>query len=82
VAAAAAAAIASSAGIATVEADTSKTKPPLLRSRTLPAIIVPGINILQAQIEARYGKGRKFSALFMHHFHFSISHFIFPSPSF
>lgn len=28
-----------------------KGKPPLLRSRTLPAIIVPGINILQAQID-------------------------------
>lgn len=25
--------------------------PPLLRSRTLPAIIVPGISILQAQID-------------------------------
>lgn len=24
--------------------------PPLLRSRTLPAIVVPGVNILQAQI--------------------------------
>ncbi|CAB3368420.1 Hypothetical predicted protein [Cloeon dipterum] len=57
VAAATAAAIASSAGIATVDAEPSKGKPPLLRSRTLPAIIVPGINILQAQIEARYGKG-------------------------
>jgi len=28
--------------------------PPLLRSRTLPAIVVPGINILQAQIDVRY----------------------------
>ncbi|XP_077260033.1 ankyrin repeat and fibronectin type III domain containing protein wide awake isoform X3 [Temnothorax americanus] len=27
---------------------------PLLRSRTLPAIVVPGLNILQAQIDARY----------------------------
>ncbi|XP_059477970.1 ankyrin repeat and fibronectin type-III domain-containing protein 1 isoform X3 [Neocloeon triangulifer] len=60
VAAAAAAAIASSAGIAAT-ADGgdagAKSKPPLLRSRTLPAIIVPGISILQAQIEARYNKG-------------------------
>ncbi|KAG8227365.1 hypothetical protein J437_LFUL000373 [Ladona fulva] len=32
--------------------------PPLLRSRTLPAIVVPGISILQAQIEARYAKGK------------------------
>lgn len=29
---------------------------PLLRSRTLPAIVAPGLSILQAQIEARYGK--------------------------
>lgn len=29
---------------------TSKKPPPLLRSRTLPAIIVPGVNILQAQL--------------------------------
>ena len=28
--------------------------PPLLRSRTLPAIVAPGLNILQAQIDARY----------------------------
>ncbi|KAK0173173.1 hypothetical protein PV328_006411 [Microctonus aethiopoides] len=27
---------------------------PLLRSRTLPAIVVPGLNILQKQIDARY----------------------------
>ncbi|KAK1124265.1 hypothetical protein K0M31_006638 [Melipona bicolor] len=27
---------------------------PLLRSRTLPAIVTPGLNILQAQIDARY----------------------------
>lgn len=27
---------------------------PLLRSRTLPAIVAPGLNILQAQIDARY----------------------------
>lgn len=27
-----------------------KKPPPLLRSRTLPAIIVPGVNILQAQL--------------------------------
>lgn len=37
---------------------------PLLRSRTLPAIVVPGLNILQKQIDARYanndiGKWRK-----------------------
>lgn len=30
-----------------------KQPPPLLRSRTLPAIIVPGINILQAQIDPK-----------------------------
>ncbi|KYN50642.1 hypothetical protein ALC56_00018, partial [Trachymyrmex septentrionalis] len=29
---------------------------PLLRSRTLPAIVVPGLNILQTQIDARYGE--------------------------
>ena len=27
---------------------------PLLRSRTLPAIVTPGLSILQAQIDARY----------------------------
>ncbi|XP_054282123.1 uncharacterized protein LOC128999573 [Macrosteles quadrilineatus] len=31
-----------------------KQPPPLLRSRTLPAIVVPGISILQAQIDTRY----------------------------
>ncbi|KAJ9599310.1 hypothetical protein L9F63_010204, partial [Diploptera punctata] len=31
--------------------------PPLLRSRTLPAIVVPGLSILQAQIDARYKNG-------------------------
>ncbi|XP_011158527.1 uncharacterized protein LOC105195024 isoform X4 [Solenopsis invicta] len=31
---------------------------PLLRSRTLPAIVVPGLNILQAQIDARYNERR------------------------
>lgn len=35
----------------------SQGKPPLLRSRTLPAIVVPGVNILQAQIDARYVPG-------------------------
>ncbi|KAK9712132.1 hypothetical protein QE152_g25053 [Popillia japonica] len=29
---------------------TAKKPPPLLRSRTLPAIVVPGVNILQAQL--------------------------------
>ncbi|KAJ8923140.1 hypothetical protein NQ315_001694, partial [Exocentrus adspersus] len=29
---------------------TSRKPPPLLRSRTLPAIVVPGVNILQAQL--------------------------------
>ncbi|KAG5885221.1 hypothetical protein JTB14_002649 [Gonioctena quinquepunctata] len=29
---------------------TGKKPPPLLRSRTLPAIVVPGVNILQAQL--------------------------------
>ncbi|KAI4456581.1 hypothetical protein MML48_8g00008707 [Holotrichia oblita] len=29
---------------------TTKKPPPLLRSRTLPAIVVPGVNILQAQL--------------------------------
>jgi len=33
-----------------------KIPPPLLRSRTLPAIVVPGINILQAQLK-NYGTG-------------------------
>lgn len=27
---------------------------PLMRSRTLPAIVVPGLSILQKQIDARY----------------------------
>lgn len=31
---------------------------PLLRSRTLPAIVTPGLSILQAQIEARYNGER------------------------
>ncbi|XP_072760844.1 uncharacterized protein Wake isoform X5 [Anoplolepis gracilipes] len=31
---------------------------PLLRSRTLPAIVAPGLNILQAQIDARYNTRR------------------------
>ncbi|CAH2008922.1 unnamed protein product [Acanthoscelides obtectus] len=31
---------------------TGKKPPPLLRSRTLPAIIVPGVSILQAQLGA------------------------------
>ncbi|XP_014484057.1 PREDICTED: uncharacterized protein LOC106749274 isoform X2 [Dinoponera quadriceps] len=31
---------------------------PLLRSRTLPAIVTPGLSILQAQIEARYNERR------------------------
>ncbi|XP_065220831.1 ankyrin repeat and fibronectin type-III domain-containing protein 1 isoform X3 [Planococcus citri] len=31
-----------------------KRPPPLVRSRTLPAIVVPGLNILQAQIESKY----------------------------
>lgn len=34
-----------------------KRPPPLVRSRTLPAIVVPGLNILQAQIESKY-KGK------------------------
>ncbi|EEB14493.1 hypothetical protein Phum_PHUM304330 [Pediculus humanus corporis] len=34
-----------------------KTKPPLLRSRTLPSIVVPGLNILQAQIDVKYRTG-------------------------
>lgn len=37
-----------------------KIPPPLLRSRTLPAIIVPGISILQSQIDpTRLGTGGK-----------------------
>ncbi|XP_018321711.1 uncharacterized protein LOC108734587 isoform X2 [Agrilus planipennis] len=39
---------ASCAGLETGAA--SKKPPPLLRSRTLPAIVVPGVNILQAQL--------------------------------
>jgi hypothetical protein len=62
VAAAVAAAAAGSAGIPGPDGfgvtGKGKVPPPLLRSRTLPAIVVPGINILQAQIEARYGKGK------------------------
>lgn len=36
---------------------TNKRPPPLLRSRTLPAIIVPGVNILQAQL-GNYNQGK------------------------
>lgn len=43
---AAAAAIAAQTGIGS-----RKGPPPLLRSRTLPAIIVPGISILNAQLD-------------------------------
>uniref|UniRef100_T1HL90 Uncharacterized protein n=1 Tax=Rhodnius prolixus TaxID=13249 RepID=T1HL90_RHOPR len=31
-----------------------RAPPPLLRSRTLPAIVVPGISILQAQIDSKF----------------------------
>ncbi|KAG8303212.1 hypothetical protein J6590_016187 [Homalodisca vitripennis] len=47
--AAAAAAAAAAPGI--------RAPPPLLRSRTLPAIVVPGISILQAQIDSRTKEG-------------------------
>lgn len=36
---------------------TSRKPPPLLRSRTLPAIVVPGVNILQAQL-GNYNQGK------------------------
>ena len=58
--AAAAAAVAAAAAPPKLEQGPRKPKP-LLRSRTLPAIVVPGINILQAQIEARYRKGNTLS---------------------
>ncbi|CAL1274010.1 unnamed protein product [Larinioides sclopetarius] len=35
-----------------LEKPVSKKKPPLLRARTLPAIICPSLNIIQAQLEA------------------------------
>ncbi|KAK7571176.1 hypothetical protein V9T40_014780 [Parthenolecanium corni] len=35
-----------------------KRPPPLVRSRTLPAIVVPGLSILQAQIESK-SKGKQ-----------------------
>lgn len=37
---------------------TGRKPPPLLRSRTLPAIVVPGVNILQAQL-GNYVPGNK-----------------------
>lgn len=37
---------------------------PLLRSRTLPAIVAPGLNILQAQIDARYNGKYKYNNIF------------------
>ncbi|KAK3930261.1 L-aspartate oxidase, partial [Frankliniella fusca] len=37
--------------------------PPLLRSRTLPAIVVPGISILQAQLDCEDAKGRTLNRL-------------------
>ncbi|EFN62093.1 hypothetical protein EAG_04227 [Camponotus floridanus] len=40
---------------------------PLLRSRTLPAIVAPGLNILQAQIDARYNEMRLPSETASHH---------------
>nr|CAH7769335.1 unnamed protein product [Callosobruchus chinensis] len=36
---------------------TGRKPPPLLRSRTLPAIIVPGVGILQAQLGTNYQDG-------------------------
>lgn len=47
-----------SRGSVAVQGQTSSNgKPaPLLRSRTLPAIVAPGLNILQAQIDARYAR--------------------------
>ncbi|KAK4874871.1 hypothetical protein RN001_014231 [Aquatica leii] len=41
---------ASCAGLETGTGRASRKPPPLLRSRTLPAIVVPGVNILQAQL--------------------------------
>lgn len=40
---------------------------PLLRSRTLPAIVAPGLNILQAQIDARYN-GKYINSIFFFFF--------------
>ncbi|KAH1016103.1 hypothetical protein HUJ04_007378 [Dendroctonus ponderosae] len=46
-----------------LEGSTSrKLPPPLLRSRTLPAIVVPGVNILQAQL-GNYGHGNETNSL-------------------
>lgn len=45
-------------------ARTSRRPPPLLRSRTLPAIIVPGVNILQAQL-GNYNQGKNYDILKM-----------------
>ncbi|KAJ8986130.1 hypothetical protein NQ317_005600, partial [Molorchus minor] len=39
----------------------SRKPPPLLRSRTLPAIVVPGVNILQAQL-GNYNQDAQFQA--------------------
>ncbi|KAL0278364.1 UNVERIFIED_CONTAM: hypothetical protein PYX00_000201 [Menopon gallinae] len=39
---------------------TTNKPPPLLRSRTLPSIVVPGLSILQAQIDAKYKAGKHF----------------------
>ncbi|RZF48885.1 hypothetical protein LSTR_LSTR003265 [Laodelphax striatellus] len=48
------AAAAAAAAVPEVTSPTPKGPPPLLRSRTLPAIVVPGINILHAQIDSKY----------------------------
>ncbi|KAK9509721.1 hypothetical protein O3M35_006976 [Rhynocoris fuscipes] len=46
------------AGLVETNIEKPRGPPPLLRSRTLPAIIVPGINILQAQIDSnKYKEG-------------------------
>ncbi|GBO28849.1 hypothetical protein AVEN_210990-1, partial [Araneus ventricosus] len=46
-----------------LEKPVSKKKPPLLRARTLPAIICPSLNIIQAQLEAD-SSGR--TSIFLH----------------
>ncbi|GFU42442.1 hypothetical protein TNCV_4555741 [Trichonephila clavipes] len=45
-----------------LEKPPSKKKPPLLRARTLPAIICPSLNIIQAQLEAD-ASGRKLNIM-------------------
>ncbi|BET01922.1 Ras association (RalGDS/AF-6) domain [Nesidiocoris tenuis] len=53
------------------EANKPRGPPPLLRSRTLPAIVVPGINILHAQIDSKTSSNAKDEASSVPRFSFT-----------